>query len=329
MEIEAFIERWSDSGGAERANFSPFLSELCDALGVARPEPATGGGGTYRFERSVVRHEKDGSTSTRRIDLYRQGCFVMEAKQGKNEPVRSDLFEPTEAEKRAAVRQSKGWAQAMLAAKGQAEGYARDLPEEWPPFLIVCDVGFCFDVYPKVNKSADLALFFWWKAAEAVAAGKVRRFGFITSNSLRQVFCRRVVAAAMAGRVPVRLVFAVPDHPWTDGSGSAAVRIAMSVGEAESKRPAYQAPLEAARRGQQQGTLAVDQDVVLAERRWPKAEPEQFLALRGALRAGPAEAREIARHFKGAPRGDRVTRMLETLTALGQAQRLDGGRFSA
>ncbi len=37
----------------------------------------------------------------------------------------------------------------MVAAKGQAEGYARDLPatENSPPFLIVCDVGFCFDLY--------------------------------------------------------------------------------------------------------------------------------------------------------------------------------------
>ena len=83
--------------------------------------------------------------------------------------------------------------------------------------------------YPKVNRSADLALYFWWKAAQAVAAGKARRFGFITSNSLRQVFCRRVVTDALAARTPVHLVFAVPDHPWTDGSGSAAVRIAMTV----------------------------------------------------------------------------------------------------
>jgi hypothetical protein len=37
----------------------------------------------------------------------------------------------------------------MLRARGQAEGYARDLPAEegYPPFLIVCDVGFCLDLY--------------------------------------------------------------------------------------------------------------------------------------------------------------------------------------
>jgi hypothetical protein len=58
---------------------------------------------------------------------------------------------------------------------------------------------------------------------------RAQRFGFITSNSLRQVFCRRVVAAEMEGNPPLHLEFAIPDHPWTDGTGSAAVRIAMTV----------------------------------------------------------------------------------------------------
>src|SRR5208282_1645501 len=86
--------------------------------------------------------------------------------------------------------------------------------------------------YPKVPKSADLALYFWWRAAQCLKpvqpepgkksrrlpAGRVQRFGFITSNSLRQVFCRRVVAAAMEGPAPLHLVFAIPDHPWTDAA---------------------------------------------------------------------------------------------------------------
>ena len=86
-----------------------------------------------------------------------------------------------------------------------------------------------WETYPKVNKSADLAMHFWSKAARLLEAGKIRRFGFITSNSIRQVFCRRVVADALAGRKPIHLAFAVPDHPWTDGQGSAAVRISMTV----------------------------------------------------------------------------------------------------
>jgi hypothetical protein len=55
----------------------------------------------------------------------------------------------TEATRPQAVRNSPGWAQHMLRAKGQAENYVRDLPadEAAPPFLIICDVGFCFDLY--------------------------------------------------------------------------------------------------------------------------------------------------------------------------------------
>jgi len=61
-------------------------------------------------------------------------------------------------------------------------------------------------LYRKVPNSADLALFFWWKAAQALTpGGAVRRFGFITSNSIRQTFCRRVVAEALAARPAVRL----------------------------------------------------------------------------------------------------------------------------
>lgn len=37
---EAFIERWSLSGGAERANYQLFLAELCDLIDVPRPDPA-------------------------------------------------------------------------------------------------------------------------------------------------------------------------------------------------------------------------------------------------------------------------------------------------
>lgn len=91
--------------------------------------------------------------------------------------------------------------------------------------------------YPKVPKSADIALHFWRKAAGALRAKgtPARRFGFITSNSLRQVFCRRVVAEALDGKPPLHLAFAVPDHPWADGHGAAAVRIAMTVAATDAR----------------------------------------------------------------------------------------------
>ena len=88
--------------------------------------------------------------------------------------------------------------------------------------------------YPKVPRSADLVMFFWWKAAELVRSAKgeaPRRFGFIGSNSVRQTFSRRVITEAMSGKWRLHLVFAIPDHPWADGAGAAAVRIAMTVAE--------------------------------------------------------------------------------------------------
>ena len=86
--------------------------------------------------------------------------------------------------------------------------------------------------YPDLPPAADIVMYWWHKAADLVARGKVLRFGFITTNSMHQVFARRVVQAALAARNPVSIIFAIPDHPWVDGTGNAAVRIAMTVAEA-------------------------------------------------------------------------------------------------
>ncbi|MDB5314968.1 MAG: hypothetical protein JWO24_812 [Rhodospirillales bacterium] len=37
--IETFIMRWGNAGGAEQANFQPFIVELCGVLGL-RPVSA-------------------------------------------------------------------------------------------------------------------------------------------------------------------------------------------------------------------------------------------------------------------------------------------------
>ena len=85
-DVESFIERWTArTGGAERANYALFLVELCDLIGVGRPDPAgeETGRNDYVFERAVRFRHDDGSTSPGRIDLYNKGCFVLEAKQSK------------------------------------------------------------------------------------------------------------------------------------------------------------------------------------------------------------------------------------------------------
>jgi len=84
--VERFIARWQGrEGGQERANYGLFLSELCDTLGVPRPEPAaaTTAENDYVFERAVKETSLDGAAGTGRIDLYKKGCFVLEAKQSR------------------------------------------------------------------------------------------------------------------------------------------------------------------------------------------------------------------------------------------------------
>ena len=77
-----FLARWREAGPAERANKDSFLAELCDVLGVERPLPKTNDPekDRYVFEKDVARSREDG-TSIGRIDLFRAGCFVLEAKQ--------------------------------------------------------------------------------------------------------------------------------------------------------------------------------------------------------------------------------------------------------
>ena len=156
--IDEFIARWSASAGAERANFQGFAYELCDLLGVPRPIPSVNDAdlNPYAFERAVRFKGDDGSTSPGRIDLYKRGSFVLEAKQSlqkggkkelkfKNQP---DLFVP-DAKPQGKRSADRAWDVLMMNAKQQAEDYARALPtsDGWPPFIIVCDVGHCFEIY--------------------------------------------------------------------------------------------------------------------------------------------------------------------------------------
>jgi hypothetical protein len=153
MAADKFIDRWRHSGAAERANYALFLSELCDYLGVPRPEPAVQDNSLnhYVFERPVMpvifRHPT-GLTSTGFIDLYKRGCFVLEAKQGSEAPEPSLLFEMPHR-RGTAIRGTAGWDQAMLRARNQAEQYAKALPasEGWPPFLVIVDVGFSIELF--------------------------------------------------------------------------------------------------------------------------------------------------------------------------------------
>jgi hypothetical protein len=168
--IQDFVKRWASSGAAERANYALFLTELCDVLSVPRPEPTLPDEtkNVYVFEKAIVFHNGDGTTSNGRIDLYKRGCFVLEAKQGAAAPIRGTASDPAEflgfpkkkIRRGTAVRESPAWDGAMLAARGQAEQYARALPAEegWPPFLVVIDVGYSFELFADFTRLGKVYL---------------------------------------------------------------------------------------------------------------------------------------------------------------------------
>ncbi len=85
-------------------------------------------------------------------------------------------------------------------------------------------------VWVDVPDSAEFVMHWWHRASDLLRDRLIRQFGFITTNSLRQTFNRRVLEAALHdGKRPIHLSFVMPDHPWVDASDGAAVRVAMTV----------------------------------------------------------------------------------------------------
>jgi hypothetical protein len=146
-------------------------------------------------------------------------------------------------------------------ARVQVWDYSKPSPARWPeadfivgnpPFIgakyLRDDLGDGYTEalwrsYSRIPQSADFVMFWWEKAALAARGWKpatdkakakgTRRFGFITTNSLRQTFNRKVLEPHLNDpKTPLSLVFAIPDHPWVDSSDGAAVRIAMTVAAA-------------------------------------------------------------------------------------------------
>lgn len=83
--------------------------------------------------------------------------------------------------------------------------------------------------WPEVPQASDFVLRWWHHAAILVSEMVSKGFGFITSNSIRQTYNRRVIEPFLANETnPLSLVFVIPDHPWVDSSDGADVRIAMT-----------------------------------------------------------------------------------------------------
>lgn len=138
LEVEQFIVRWQETSGSERANKDSFIRDLCSVLGVPPPKGRTGDPekDTYVFEADAIIPDENGHKFGK-MDLYKQGHLILEAKQGATKGSKK---------KGSAVRGTPGWSIAMNDAAGQAFGYSKGVSEP-PPFVIVTDIGYCFDLY--------------------------------------------------------------------------------------------------------------------------------------------------------------------------------------
>ncbi|MBK8759789.1 MAG: class I SAM-dependent DNA methyltransferase [Sulfuritalea sp.] len=138
--VESFIARWQGVSASELATAQSFTIELCRLLNLPEPHHAQ----DYMFERPVSFRHGDGGSSAGRIDCYKRGCFVLEAKKLKGVGAHGTPTAP-----------QRSYDDALLRARSQAENYARALPagEGRPPFLIVVDVGKVIELYAEFTRS--------------------------------------------------------------------------------------------------------------------------------------------------------------------------------
>lgn len=164
VRLDDLLKKWiGTEGGAERANYQMFLTELCQALDLPTPNPKGSGLGDYQFEAPVKSEAALGTKGTGRIDLYKRDCFILEAKQSQLKPGEAPPPDPPASPpvpiydlfgNPVGFEQPKGKApprydRLMADARLQAERYALALPGEHkaPPFLIVADIGRAFEIY--------------------------------------------------------------------------------------------------------------------------------------------------------------------------------------
>jgi hypothetical protein len=155
--LEKLIADIKPSGGSEMSNYQLFVERLTGALGLPQPEFAREETrfNDYVFERNVTFRHPNGTSSTGRIDCYKKGCFILEAKQSakRQHAVESEQLAlagiETAQKLGHAKRGTKSWDKVMIAARRQAEDYARALPVDhgYPPFLLIVDVGNVIEVY--------------------------------------------------------------------------------------------------------------------------------------------------------------------------------------
>ncbi|HEY9471093.1 MAG TPA: type IIL restriction-modification enzyme MmeI [Propionibacteriaceae bacterium] len=125
MTVEAKLRdlacRWESSKPHERASAQPYLIELCEALGVERPRPP---GSAYEFEYTIDAITVEGKESKNFIDIWKEGCFALEAKDdagGANNGRSNETL--------------------LRKAFGQVRNYVAHTQGAPPPYVLVLDVG--------------------------------------------------------------------------------------------------------------------------------------------------------------------------------------------
>ena len=83
--------------------------------------------------------------------------------------------------------------------------------------------------YRKVKSSSDLVMYWWYKAAKLLQNDEIDRFGLVTTNSIVAPSNRGTLSDFINSKKPISLAFAIADHPWSDETDDADVRISMTV----------------------------------------------------------------------------------------------------
>lgn len=223
-----------------------------------------------------------------------------------------------------------------------------------PPFIGKCNIRAALgdgyvdatrSTWIDVPESADFVMYWWHIAAEKVCAGQAKRFGFISTNSIKQLFNRRVVQAYLEAKKSLSLVFVIPDHPWVDSADGADVRIVMTTGAAGDSlgrlmlvreethtdgheiavnfQEEYRGKLFAELRGDAP-TVTMDKLTKVA---WPTDRLEQVEAIRSAIGSQSLVPDEIASQFKAPSKAKQtIIEILNAWQSLGIAS-VENGNY--
>ena len=146
---DAFIARWRESDASERANAQSFLNDLIDLLGEPRPDNAACRAATATSTPSPSRAPEPPAASTS-TSAATSSSKPSGRRRAADRP--SSRSSPRRRAPAAAPARP-AWDDAMVRARGQAEAYARALPDEYPPFLVTVAVGQVIELWADFSRT--------------------------------------------------------------------------------------------------------------------------------------------------------------------------------